>query len=253
MTDPEVVGLAGDWHGNSGWAAHAIRRLAAKLEGQETKLILHAGDFGLWPGRDGEEYLHAVEDSLAETGAELWFVDGNHEWHPRLHELRATRDMLKLDGPVGVGKGIKWLPRGYRWTWNGKTWLALGGATSVDRALRVEGESWWPEEAITDHDAYEAAAPGPADVMLCHDAPTRVCLDFGPWPRGWNIADKARADRHREVLQDITDKVRPELLIFGHYHRVVRQTMGRTRVLGLDMDGSAGNFILLDTRSLKEI
>jgi hypothetical protein len=43
------VAVAGDWHGNFDWIGRAIP--AAARSGAET--LLHAGDFGFWPGHTG--------------------------------------------------------------------------------------------------------------------------------------------------------------------------------------------------------
>ena len=53
--------------------------------------------------------------------------------------------------------------------------LSLGGATSVDRSLRVPRRSWWPEEEITAGDLLTLQDVmdhvGDIDIMVCHDAP----------------------------------------------------------------------------------
>ena len=76
---PQRILVAGDWHGNREWAINVIRRADQLLAGQSTRLILHLGDFGIWPGLDGERYLAGVVWALKQVRAELWFVDGNHE------------------------------------------------------------------------------------------------------------------------------------------------------------------------------
>jgi predicted phosphodiesterase len=253
---PDEVMLAGDWHGNPGWACHVIREAARLLADQPVKIILHAGDFGIWPSR--HFYLDAVNDLLVELGIELWFVDGNHEDHYTLASLRETAQTygIGVPGKVKVESNISWLTRGHRWQWHGNVWLALGGAVSVDRNRRTEGVSWWPQEAISPEDEALAIEGGRADVMLTHDAPSSVQLRLDPWPSFWDIADKARAEAHRETLQRVVDKVQPDLLIHGHYHRRIRQYLGSPSLLdvwGLGTDGEDDNYTMIDTRTLREI
>lgn len=62
---------------------------------------------------------------------------------------------------------IRHAPRGHRWTWAGLRFLALGD----DRAYRVLGVSWWPEEASEAADVARCLEGGPVDVMICHEAP----------------------------------------------------------------------------------
>jgi hypothetical protein len=261
MRDPSAVVVAGDWHGNGGWARWVIAKVGQMLKREDRKIILHAGDFGVWPGAAGRKFLDEVALALHLADVELWFVDGNHEWHPELIALReeglryGADGLVPIDHPLHDQAVIFWIPRGHRWKWHGKTWMGLGGAVSVDAAVRQEGRSWWPEETFTGEQLKYAARPGKVDVMLTHDAPSAVRMNFGQPPSIWDAADLARADAHREQLQDVVDKIQPEVLIHGHYHRDVRQTIEPygTRVLGLDMDGEPGNFTLFDCLDLFEV
>jgi Calcineurin-like phosphoesterase len=151
---PDRIGVAGDWHGNTAWATRAIRKMASLLP-PGPRVIVHLGDFGIWPGPDGHDYLTALTGALADADAELWFVDGNHEDFTELARLRPGPD-----GRSPVTDRIWHLPRGYRWRWHGREWLALGGAVSVDRALRTAGVDWWPEEEITWRQAGRSSTPG---------------------------------------------------------------------------------------------
>jgi Calcineurin-like phosphoesterase len=143
---PRRIVVAGDWHGDEEWAVSVIRRVPHLLAGESQRVILHLGDFGIWPDRQGKMYLDRVSGALAEAGAELWFVDGNHEDFAQLDKLDENPGP---DGRVTVVPRVRHLPRGYRWNWHGLTWLACGGAVSLDRAVRTEGVDWWPEEEIT--------------------------------------------------------------------------------------------------------
>jgi hypothetical protein len=77
------------------------------------------------------------------------------------------RDYLaRLDAALA---GRIWhLPRGHRWRWHGRDWLALGGAVSLDRGVRTAGVNWWPEEEITWRQA-GPVSPQPGSWL------TRVC------------------------------------------------------------------------------
>lgn len=168
---PVRIGVAGDWHGNTAWATRAVRKMTALLPADGPRLIVHLGDFGIWPGPGGQEYLARLDAALAEAGAELSFVDGNHEDFTQLARLQPGPD-----GRAQVTERIFHLPRGHRWRWHGRDWLALGGAVSLDRAGRTEGVDWWPEEEITLRQAGSVIDAGPADVMVTHECPDRPGL-----------------------------------------------------------------------------
>ncbi|GAB2824970.1 hypothetical protein GCM10022221_23760 [Actinocorallia aurea] len=246
MSTPEKILVAGDWHGNGAWARDVIRRLPALLPDESPRLVLHCGDFGVWPG--GEEYLREVDTALAEADAVLGFVDGNHEQFPVLHAAP------ELDGRGRVRDRVWHLRRGHRWTWHGRTWLALGGAVTLDAVARTEGETWWPEEEITEAEAEAVRAAGPADVMVTHDCPPAVGHEWGPPPSWWARADVDRNEAHRALLQAVVDDIRPSHLIHGHLHRPYQRTApmphGPVCVTGLAADGDPANWSVLNVRTM---
>src|SRR6059058_2673772 len=56
-------------------------------------------------------------------------------------------------------------------TWKGLSFLALGGAASIDRKHRRDRYSWWVEEYLTEEDILTAQSSGPVDIMITHDSP----------------------------------------------------------------------------------
>jgi hypothetical protein len=247
---PGRILVAGDWHGNREWALGVIRRIPQLLSSEQSRLVLHLGDFGVWPGIGGRRYLAAVSEALGEVNAQLWFVDGNHEDFPQLAQLTSK---AAPGGRVAVKPNVYHLPRGYRWTWGNRTWLACGGGVSLDKAGRREGIDWWRQEEITSEQEAAIIADGHADVMVCHDCPSGVSHTFPRPPSWWASADLARNDAHRQRLQRIVDTVRPAHLMHGHlhraYHRICDFGYGPVQVTGLDADGSAENFAVLDVGS----
>src|SRR5258708_19425267 len=155
---PGRILLAGDWHGNRDWALNVIKRVPELLSGEQTRLIVHLGDFGIWPGTEGRRYLDSVSAVLDLVNAHLWFVDGNHEDHPQLAQMAHT---TAQGGRVPVRPNIHHLPRGHRWDWHGRTWLACGGGVSLDKAARTQGLDWGPAEGVTPR-------PDPALLPAAH-------------------------------------------------------------------------------------
>jgi predicted phosphodiesterase len=248
---PRRILIAGDWHGNRDWALSVIKRVPQLLSGERTRVILQLGDFGVWPGPAGKRYLDAVAWVLDLVSAELWFIDGNHEDFPQLALMAATPEP---DGRVHVRPGIYHLPRGHRWAWHGRTWLACGGGVSLDKADRAEGLNWWPQEEITSDQQAAITAGGRADVMVCHDCPSAVAHTFPRPPSSWATADLVRNDAHRERLGRIAAAVGAGHLIHGHLHRAYQRTCdlgyGPVQVTGLAADGLLRNFATLDVESM---
>src|SRR5580658_1383734 len=248
---PERIGVAGDWHGDTEWATRAVRKISALLPANGPRVIVHLGDFGIWPGPGGQGYLARLDAALAAADAELWFVDGNHEDFTLLAGLRPGPD-----GRAQVTERIWHLPRGHRWRWHGRDWLALGGAVSLDRAVRTEGVNWWPEEEITRRQAASVIEAGGADVMVTHECPAGVEHAFPPPPSSWAPADLRRSDAHRGLLREVVLAVGPRWLMHGHLHlsyqRQVDLGGGPIEVTGLDRDGAdSGNWAILDVTTMR--
>lgn len=258
--EPAKIMLAGDWHGNCTWARSCVEH--AHRQGVDA--IVHLGDFGWWvPGVPTEKYLSDLQKLLGDFGITLYWVDGNHEYHPGIDEwVKAT------DGQPWSHKkypSIIHLPRGFRWEWWGQTWLALGGAHSVDRLMRSEGRSWWDREHISLTEVERAIAGGKVSVMVTHDCPYGVDIPGipsepeldtrGDWPKSELLA----ASNHRKLLRQVCDEVRPDFLFHGHYHwhytGPLRYGDGAmTQVTGLAEDGTAlqSNTMLLHKRESNE-
>lgn len=245
VRDLRHVAIAGDWHANTDWAVDTIRDAG----GAGAEVIVHLGDFGY---EFRARYLGAVEAALSESGIELWFVDGNHECFPVLE-----RFPLIGDGRRQLTKHVFHLPRGFRWTWSGVRFLAVGGAYSIDRPWRQKDVSWWPGETITEDDVATAVAGGPVDVLVAHDCPAGVPM---PWlaesAHMWRQDDIAASDKHRALLARAVEAVEPVWILHGHYHRrysdVVDLGYGPVRVEGLDCDDTTfvDNVVVVDLAAM---
>lgn len=246
MNDPKRVMLLGDTHGNSGWTKRAIAHAAEN----GCDVIVQLGDFGLWPGYAGRAFLRDVQDTLEDFGVTLYWLDGNHEDHDQINARPTMRKPHERREPWAFPElpSILHLPRGYRWEWWGETFMALGGAVSVDKFKRTEGRSWWPGEALTSEDVKYASRPGKVDVLLCHDAPFGVQIP-GIKPKGqseWPDWVLDEAYDHQRLIRDVAEVTRPDLIAHGHFHRFYqgfhRYSDGREALIqGLDCDGSPMN------------
>ncbi|WP_100513995.1 metallophosphoesterase family protein [Mycobacteroides abscessus] len=235
LKQPSRVLIAGDWHGNGHWATGVI----AYAHTRRCDVIIHLGDFGFARDiPDTRAYLDEVQQALEDTDLRLLWVDGNHEDHDRLNAL----DIDPISGLRFITSRIAHLPRGFRWSWHGQTWLALGGAHSIDRLQLKEGVSWWPTERLSLTDVNQAIAGGPADIMVCHDCPDRVGL---PRLRGqWPTKDLAMSNENRRLLGTVVDAVQPKWLFHGHFHRRydgdrVSGDGWRTSIVGLSQDATS--------------
>ncbi|KQW45935.1 hypothetical protein ASC77_18640 [Nocardioides sp. Root1257] len=258
-----VIAVIGDLHGDRMWANARLQSLGER----GIQAAIQVGDFGVWPGGSGKQYLRTVDAVCAKYDLTLKVVDGNHEDHARLQMLWKNpkrRDESGSPLPLYLTDHIAILPRGWRWTMGRRTFVALGGAPSIDFEYRTRGKDWWPEEQMTQDDVDRTVAGGYADVMVTHDAPGP------PWcvpqvgeilrsnPMGWSDRGVDYARVGRELVTEAVLGIRPRLHIHGHYHVSGQATVRLpgadhdTRVWSLDKNGKAGNVRLLDLDTLDD-
>jgi hypothetical protein len=245
------VVVAGDWHGNVAWAQQVFPFLRRAVPGIRT--VLHLGDFGYWPERDGHAYAETVSHCAAAAGVERVLVTpGNHEWWSDL-DLRFAAEpgrMLRLADRVFM------LPRNFRFTIAGRQFTSLGGAASLDRADRVPLIEWWPSEVLTEADVAAAVAGGRTDVLLTHEA-----VDGGPAlvervirsnPLGWDDDALAYSALSRDRVTRAYKALAPLVLAHGHLHLRAEKTLddGR-RIYSVAADGDPGNLAVLKLDSLR--
>lgn len=238
------VAVCGDWHGNIGWA-RTIARVLPYLASDVTTM-LHLGDWGMSPEEIDQVFAHTDIDRILVTV-------GNHE---RFDQITPVLDEHPGHA-VRVSKLTWFLPRPARLTIGGRRVLSLGGAASVDRQSRIEGLTWWPDEAISDEHVAAAIAGGAADLMLTHEGPAgtpvrpvREILRTNPHQFPKEALEASAASRAR--VREVWDAVRPELLAHGHMHVPAGgMTDDGRRAASLGRDGQEGNLVLLDMATLK--
>lgn len=222
VPEPTRVAFAGCWHARADLVRPAMQ--AARDAGASA--IVHTGDF-LYTYPSANKMLMEVERIAAEMDMFVIVVRGNHD-DPALYKKAVASTRRRNKGPdAGEGKGVAdgfarlsphvlHAPNGLRWTWNGVTFVALGGAYSVDRPARIEGVSYWRDEVASPREIGAVKRGGHATVMITHDIPAGTHLPFPPTrPEWWDIDG---AERHREALKGAVDAVRPDWIIGGHMH-----------------------------------
>ena len=137
---PDRVLLVGDSHGDAPFLCERLS--TAKEVGCD--LVFQLGDFGY---AFVDSFLKSVSHRAVQTGIPLLFIDGNHDNHPWLRQ-RVDADN-GADAPfVEIAPEVFYVPRGSIWTWKQMTFLALGGAYSIDRAGRylaaADDRVGWP-------------------------------------------------------------------------------------------------------------
>ena len=139
-----MIYITGDTHGDIDYEKLLI--LKEKNLSYDDFLII-CGDAGIcWSPQVLQHFLNLYND----IGCTIIFVDGNHENFEMLNNM----PLVEYKGALmhQIDKHIFHVLRGEIMTLNGKTFLCIGGAVSIDKMYRTPYVSWWPEEEITYHD-----------------------------------------------------------------------------------------------------
>lgn len=181
-----MIYITGDTHGDPARFSDA-RLCSGGLPGTGDYLII-CGDFGYIFFDDATE--HRLLDRLAQLPYTILFVDGNHE---NFTALYAYPEMPWHGGRVHrIRPNILHLMRGEIFEIEGKTFFAMGGAYSIDKYMRAEGVSWWPEE-LPDRREYDYAAANlgrhgfRVDYILTHTMPRELIRRMGKYPDGHDL------------------------------------------------------------------
>lgn len=244
----ERVAVCGDWHGNLAWVRTLARALP--LLAPDVTTILQLGDWWMNPSDQDDAFTDSNIDTVLVTL-------GNHEPWDRVTPL--------LDANPGSSvrvSAMTWLlSRPAYLTIGGRRVLSLGGATSVDKAWRKPGVSWWPDEDITDAHVKAAimgaANDEPADLMLTHETPDRTPVNavraiLRENPMGFPNSALLDSLNSRSRVGKAWAMNHPELLIHGHMHAPGGgQTDDGRRVASMGQDNQQGNLGILDMRTLR--
>lgn len=131
-----MIYLCGDTHGNINKISKILNIMTKK------DILIVLGDFGFVWNNESNKNL----DILEKTNIKILFVDGNHE---NFDMLKTYKTVKRYGNSVGlIRKNIFWLKRGNIYKIKGKSFLAIGGAFSVDKNYRIQNISWWSDEEI---------------------------------------------------------------------------------------------------------
>ncbi len=216
-TNKGKIYLLGDVHGTA-----KLMSSTAFPEGKNlTKddVVIQLGDWGLVyspiPTKDELYWLGWV---AAKPWTTLVLL-GNHDNHQKVWDLPQEE---KYGGVVYVDhrkSGTIWyLKTGEIYTIQGKTFLAVHGGLSIDKAYRTEGKSWWATEYLS-REQETAVLDNldkinwKVDYLLSHATADSVMTAFLDNPNSPKFNDSVS-----RFLEFICNRLEFKANLFGHYH-----------------------------------
>lgn len=209
--------ITGDTHYN-------IDNLKVKtwFEANKAKLtmkdyLIIAGDF-LTPCFGKMPETDRLLDYYSEMNCMILFVDGNHE---NFAELNALPVETWNGGKVHkLRDNVIHLMRGQVYNIDDITIFTLGGAVSPDRAMRVEGVTWFKEEDISDEEYQEAKTNlekvnNKVDLVITHTVSNNFlkCRLFSAAEYNESFAGNIN-----KALDEIELRLECKDWYFGHFH-----------------------------------
>lgn len=175
--------------------------------------ILHVGDIGIGFSEEADEIKEfmLLNDYFAARQIIFMGIRGNHD-SPEYFNGDYIYPYFQL------------IPDYHQEEINGRLFLFIGGAISIDRKLRKIGEDYWQDEGIKSsclgHIDY--SGPKSPDIIISHDCPLEV--GFSPeflYDEPGNPV-KTDAIKGRQILSDIFGQFKgetpPKKWFYGHYH-----------------------------------
>ena len=208
-----MIYVTGDTHGLIDFAK--LKRFA-KTHRELTKgdYMIILGDFGgVW----SPQTLDATLAEYEKLPFSVLFIDGNHENFDMLAKYPISD---WHGGKVQfVKKDIIHLMRGQVFEIEGKTFFTFGGATSVDKALRMQGFSWWEQELPSMADYDEACANLKNHNFKVNYVLTHSCDEKSLYMKPLKTPfSYVKVYPENAMLTNFEEQIDYDCWFFGHFH-----------------------------------
>lgn len=209
-----MIFYVGDIHGRVDDVA-AIDRAAIEAG---VDIVVQVGDFGIrWTGDCSIAKYFDWRARQVRPGPTWYTCGGNHDNWDKWAELQKAQSdpgcAIDASKTVELAPGCFYVTRGTTIVLDDKKHLFCGGAESTDKHMRVEGVSWWENEAPSTkefHKFFDSLEQDQPEIVVTHDAPLcveiqRMNRDRNPTPRIFQAAVKL-------------SEFMPAHWYFGHHH-----------------------------------
>ena len=229
MTKKLKIMVMGDVHGN--W-----EYLNAIINRHHPDIILQCGDFGFFPKWDDHMPKRKIENRLKMQDTKLYWCDGNHEDHWTLldkHYKGQFSEILPNCFFATRGSVLE-LP-------DGRNVMFMGGGDSIDKAMRMVGYDWFPEEQISQGNLYEALQVNKKiDIVISHQAPSTFPVEQHKYYMTHGQQGGKIDDPSRDALNELYLEHKPALWYFGHWHIYTGGRIEDTKWTCLNMSHRTG-------------
>lgn len=171
-------------------------------------LVCQVGDLGLGFGTVDSElaHLNAINNVCKANNNVFCVIRGNHDSPKRFAEFRNKFSNVYLPEDYEVCE------------WNDRKIQFIGGALSIDRSARIDGNSYWKDEGVV----FNKTKCQKVDILVTHTAPSH-CFpqQFNEMVYGWARVDSSLLEEltaERAVMDEIFKLCKPSYHVYGHFH-----------------------------------
>ncbi len=211
-----LIYITGDTHGQFGHVAAFCERFQTKRD----DILIILGDVGVnYSGWMKDLWKKRFLESLPIT---VFCIHGNHEQRPET--IGTYKEMIWHNGMVYCEEDFPHLlfaKDGEVFDFDGKKAIAIGGAYSIDKQIRlIYGYGWWPDEqpseTIKEYVVQQLdKLDWKVDVVLSHTTPFK----YEPVEVFIQGIDQSKVDKSTEIwLDGIEERLDYGKWYCGHYH-----------------------------------
>lgn len=206
--------ITGDVHAKFG-------KLNSLISRKNPDVVIVCGDFGYWPEWienksycDPSKYTRLSDFKVSDiknNKTRVYWVPGNHEHWGDIEKNFYRNSVAPME--MEAGSNVFYCPIGSVIHEDGKNFLCVGGAASIDKDWRIHGETWFPQENLRLED-YTFIKNNIKDIKI-------DCVISHTCPRDFKLKTdypEKFTDPNRHVLNEVLNLFHPEKWFFGHWH-----------------------------------
>ena len=193
----------------------------------EHDLLIILGDVGVnYFGQEMDGFRDGfAKKCLSKLPCTVLCIHGNHEMRPTSEAVKEKYRRIDWMGDDAYVEddfpSLIFAAEGSRYTINGRSYLVIGGAYSVDKYYRLAfGGKWFPDEQLSCEEMdfirqKVKAHGGREDIILAHTCP----MNYRPVECFLRGIDESKVDTTTEqFLQEITENTDYNRFFCGHWH-----------------------------------
>ena len=211
-----MIVITGDLHRNF----HRVSALCDIFETGKEDILIILGDVGInYFGGNKDVQL---KRELAKFPITMFCIHGNHERRPE--SIRSYQETEWCGGTVYMEPSfpnLLFAKDGEIYIIDGKKCIVIGGAYSIDKAMRLDNDwGWWDDEQPSSEIKCRVEQrldmeKWRVDVVLSHTTP----LKYEPREVFPSCVDDSKVDKSTEIWLDaIEDRLNYDKWYCGHYH-----------------------------------